>query len=106
MFDPSPFANPTPLAHADTSRDALPRGGTSQPWMKHESITSHPRQKNNQYNGLKRENRLQRRRRPFHLQASAHIASMYPETPTRQESSQDETFIKQFTENSERLACN
>ncbi|GFU72088.1 uncharacterized protein TNCV_4699281 [Trichonephila clavipes] len=30
MFDPSSFAIPTPLAHADTSRDALPRGGTSQ----------------------------------------------------------------------------
>ncbi|GFU88291.1 uncharacterized protein TNCV_846841 [Trichonephila clavipes] len=30
MFDPSCFANPTPLAHADTSRDVLPRGGTSQ----------------------------------------------------------------------------
>ncbi|GFY12778.1 DUF4817 domain-containing protein [Trichonephila clavipes] len=30
MFDPSPFASPTPLAHADTSRDVLPRGGTSQ----------------------------------------------------------------------------
>ncbi|GFS56526.1 integrase catalytic domain-containing protein [Trichonephila clavipes] len=29
MFDPSSFANPTPLAHADTSRDVLPRGGTS-----------------------------------------------------------------------------
>ncbi|GFW73499.1 uncharacterized protein TNCV_2801631 [Trichonephila clavipes] len=29
MFDPSSFANPTPLAHADTSRDALPKGGTS-----------------------------------------------------------------------------
>ncbi|GFX86067.1 uncharacterized protein TNCV_2403631 [Trichonephila clavipes] len=26
MFDPSSFANPTPLAHADTSRDLLPRG--------------------------------------------------------------------------------
>ncbi|GFV83768.1 hypothetical protein TNCV_2555551 [Trichonephila clavipes] len=26
----SSFANPTPLAHADTSRDVLPRGGTSQ----------------------------------------------------------------------------
>ncbi|GFX89175.1 retrovirus-related Pol polyprotein from transposon 17.6 [Trichonephila clavipes] len=25
MFDPSSFANPTPLAHADTSRDVLPR---------------------------------------------------------------------------------
>ncbi|GFW36753.1 uncharacterized protein TNCV_1220821 [Trichonephila clavipes] len=30
MFDPSSFANPTPLAHADTSRDVLPRGRTSQ----------------------------------------------------------------------------
>ncbi|GFW92813.1 hypothetical protein TNCV_1736061 [Trichonephila clavipes] len=30
MFDPSSFANPTPLAHADTSRDVLPRAGTSQ----------------------------------------------------------------------------
>ncbi|GFT81448.1 hypothetical protein TNCV_3673181 [Trichonephila clavipes] len=30
MFDPSSFANPTPLAYADTSRDVLPRGGTSQ----------------------------------------------------------------------------
>ncbi|GFU75991.1 uncharacterized protein TNCV_580981 [Trichonephila clavipes] len=30
MFDPSSFANPTTLAHADTSRDVLPRGGTSQ----------------------------------------------------------------------------
>ncbi|GFW02602.1 uncharacterized protein TNCV_2456161 [Trichonephila clavipes] len=30
MFDPSSFANPTPLAHADASRDILPRGGTSQ----------------------------------------------------------------------------
>ncbi|GFW64641.1 hypothetical protein TNCV_700471 [Trichonephila clavipes] len=26
MFDPSSFANTTPLAHADTSRDVLPRG--------------------------------------------------------------------------------
>ncbi|GFU14440.1 uncharacterized protein TNCV_329011 [Trichonephila clavipes] len=26
MFDPSSFADPTPLAHADTSRDVLPRG--------------------------------------------------------------------------------
>ncbi|GFU37960.1 hypothetical protein TNCV_5043391 [Trichonephila clavipes] len=24
------YVNPTPLAHADTSRDMLPRGGTSQ----------------------------------------------------------------------------
>ncbi|GFV89430.1 uncharacterized protein TNCV_4152461 [Trichonephila clavipes] len=30
MFDPSSFANPTPLAHADTSRDVLSRRGTSQ----------------------------------------------------------------------------
>ncbi|GFY29517.1 hypothetical protein TNCV_2626871 [Trichonephila clavipes] len=30
MFDASSFADPTPLAHADTSRDVLPRGGTSQ----------------------------------------------------------------------------
>ncbi|GFX46652.1 hypothetical protein TNCV_4038031 [Trichonephila clavipes] len=30
MFDPSSFANPTPLTHADASRDVLPRGGTSQ----------------------------------------------------------------------------
>ncbi|GFY21900.1 uncharacterized protein TNCV_3295441 [Trichonephila clavipes] len=28
MFDSSSFVNPTPLAHADTSRDVLPRGGT------------------------------------------------------------------------------
>ncbi|GFS49586.1 uncharacterized protein TNCV_821301 [Trichonephila clavipes] len=30
MFDPRCFANPTHLAHADTSRDLLLRGGTSQ----------------------------------------------------------------------------
>ncbi|GFY24010.1 retrovirus-related Pol polyprotein from transposon 297 [Trichonephila clavipes] len=30
MFDPSSFANRTLLAHADTSRNVLPRGGTSQ----------------------------------------------------------------------------
>ncbi|GFT44793.1 hypothetical protein TNCV_2845591 [Trichonephila clavipes] len=29
MFDPSPFANPTPLAQNDTSRDVIPRVGTS-----------------------------------------------------------------------------
>ncbi|GFW10889.1 hypothetical protein TNCV_4458641 [Trichonephila clavipes] len=29
MYDPSSFANPTPLAHADTSRDVLPRVGSS-----------------------------------------------------------------------------
>ncbi|GFX71291.1 hypothetical protein TNCV_3410611 [Trichonephila clavipes] len=29
MFNPSSFVNPTPLAHADTSRDVLPMGGTS-----------------------------------------------------------------------------
>ncbi|GFT69080.1 hypothetical protein TNCV_3904751 [Trichonephila clavipes] len=26
MLDPCSFANPTPLAHADTSRDVLPKG--------------------------------------------------------------------------------
>ncbi|GFW22489.1 hypothetical protein TNCV_2170231 [Trichonephila clavipes] len=30
MFDSSSFVNPTPLAHADTPRDVLPMGGTSQ----------------------------------------------------------------------------
>ncbi|GFX51063.1 uncharacterized protein TNCV_2734141 [Trichonephila clavipes] len=30
MFDSRSFVNPTPLAHADTSRDVLPRGGISQ----------------------------------------------------------------------------
>ncbi|GFV75771.1 uncharacterized protein TNCV_1756991 [Trichonephila clavipes] len=30
MFDSSSYDNPTPLAHADTSRDVFPRGGTSQ----------------------------------------------------------------------------
>ncbi|GFX45078.1 hypothetical protein TNCV_3431261 [Trichonephila clavipes] len=30
MFDPNSFANRTPLAHADTSRDVLRRGGASQ----------------------------------------------------------------------------
>ncbi|GFU63825.1 uncharacterized protein TNCV_3496371 [Trichonephila clavipes] len=30
MFDSSSFVNPTPLAHADTSRDVLPRRETSQ----------------------------------------------------------------------------
>ncbi|GFU62172.1 hypothetical protein TNCV_2474051 [Trichonephila clavipes] len=30
MFDPSSFADPTPLAHADASRDVFPRGDTSQ----------------------------------------------------------------------------
>ncbi|GFW21938.1 hypothetical protein TNCV_4822211 [Trichonephila clavipes] len=33
MFDPSSLANPTPLAHADASRDVLPRRGTSQPYV-------------------------------------------------------------------------
>ncbi|GFW88989.1 uncharacterized protein TNCV_2684231 [Trichonephila clavipes] len=28
MFDPNSFANPTPLAHADASRDVFPRGAT------------------------------------------------------------------------------
>ncbi|GFW19553.1 uncharacterized protein TNCV_1604451 [Trichonephila clavipes] len=30
MFDPSYFADPTPLAHADASRDVLPREGTGE----------------------------------------------------------------------------
>ncbi|GFV79321.1 uncharacterized protein TNCV_71881 [Trichonephila clavipes] len=30
MFDSSSYNNPTPLAHADASRDVFPRGGTSQ----------------------------------------------------------------------------
>ncbi|GFX28756.1 uncharacterized protein TNCV_4249951 [Trichonephila clavipes] len=30
MFDSGSYNNPTPLAHADTSRDVLPRGDTSQ----------------------------------------------------------------------------
>ncbi|GFT82826.1 hypothetical protein TNCV_4433911 [Trichonephila clavipes] len=30
IFDPSPFVNRTPPAHAYTSRDVLPMGGTSQ----------------------------------------------------------------------------
>ncbi|GFU81677.1 uncharacterized protein TNCV_3645771 [Trichonephila clavipes] len=30
MFDSSSYVNPTPLAHADASRDVLPRGVTSQ----------------------------------------------------------------------------
>ncbi|GFW50962.1 hypothetical protein TNCV_3592441 [Trichonephila clavipes] len=30
MFDPSSFAGPAHVAHADTSSDVLPRGGTSQ----------------------------------------------------------------------------
>ncbi|GFV11204.1 hypothetical protein TNCV_2719471 [Trichonephila clavipes] len=34
MFDPSSFANPTLLAHANTSKDVLPRGGTSQAYVK------------------------------------------------------------------------
>ncbi|GFS94256.1 uncharacterized protein TNCV_2013401 [Trichonephila clavipes] len=29
MFDSSSYVNPTPLAHADTSRDVLPRGDLS-----------------------------------------------------------------------------
>ncbi|GFS72632.1 hypothetical protein TNCV_1420381 [Trichonephila clavipes] len=29
MFESSSYVNSTPLAHADTSRDVLPRGGTS-----------------------------------------------------------------------------
>ncbi|GFX51258.1 uncharacterized protein TNCV_2736091 [Trichonephila clavipes] len=32
MFDSSSYVNPTPLAHADTSRDVLPRGGRALDW--------------------------------------------------------------------------
>ncbi|GFT37622.1 uncharacterized protein TNCV_67021 [Trichonephila clavipes] len=39
MFDSSSFVNPMPLAHADTSRDVLPRGGTSQPQLR--SFSTH-----------------------------------------------------------------
>ncbi|GFX48335.1 DNA-directed RNA polymerase subunit alpha [Trichonephila clavipes] len=35
MNDSSSYVNPTPLAHADTSRDVLPRGGTSQYVLMH-----------------------------------------------------------------------
>ncbi|GFY07415.1 hypothetical protein TNCV_5086001 [Trichonephila clavipes] len=38
MFDSSPYVNPTPLAHADTSRDVLPRGVTE----KGQCIEFHP----------------------------------------------------------------
>ncbi|GFW83873.1 hypothetical protein TNCV_1492141 [Trichonephila clavipes] len=31
MFDPSSFADPTPVAHADASRDVLPRGVIKMP---------------------------------------------------------------------------
>ncbi|GFW13516.1 hypothetical protein TNCV_1209821 [Trichonephila clavipes] len=31
MFDPSSFADPTPLAHADASRDVFPRGANLPP---------------------------------------------------------------------------
>ncbi|GFT82562.1 hypothetical protein TNCV_1633641 [Trichonephila clavipes] len=48
MFDPSSFANPTPLAHADASRDVLPRGGTSQP------------------NDVKSSNTMRRHSTPYH----------------------------------------
>ncbi|GFS99068.1 uncharacterized protein TNCV_822041 [Trichonephila clavipes] len=40
MLDP--FADPTPLAHADTSRDVLPRGGTSQ-WRPTRFVLYDPR---------------------------------------------------------------
>ncbi|GFU18783.1 hypothetical protein TNCV_1085291 [Trichonephila clavipes] len=41
MFDPSSFANPTPLAHADTSRDVLPKGGTSQVRILNAAVAGH-----------------------------------------------------------------
>ncbi|GFY25482.1 uncharacterized protein TNCV_2486021 [Trichonephila clavipes] len=42
MHDPSSFANPTPLAHADASRDVLPRGGTSQDATHHIRLLINP----------------------------------------------------------------
>ncbi|GFX41851.1 hypothetical protein TNCV_389641 [Trichonephila clavipes] len=44
MIPSSYFVNPTPLAHADTSRDVLPRGGASQhPPTKYDAVASHRR---------------------------------------------------------------
>ncbi|GFX20016.1 hypothetical protein TNCV_1435761 [Trichonephila clavipes] len=42
MFDPSSFADLTPLAHADTSRDVLPRGGSSQSKKVNMTAEPHP----------------------------------------------------------------
>ncbi|GFX94773.1 hypothetical protein TNCV_1636351 [Trichonephila clavipes] len=38
MFDPSSFGNPTPLAHADASRDVLPRGEVCMNAVVNESV--------------------------------------------------------------------
>ncbi|GFU75571.1 uncharacterized protein TNCV_2862861 [Trichonephila clavipes] len=45
MFNTNSFANPTPLAHADTSRDVLPRGDTSQ-WRPTRFNLSDPEMRN------------------------------------------------------------
>ncbi|GFX31562.1 uncharacterized protein TNCV_688101 [Trichonephila clavipes] len=45
MFDPSSFSNPTPLAHADASKDVLPTGGTSQ-WQPTRFNLSDPEMRN------------------------------------------------------------
>ncbi|GFV85727.1 hypothetical protein TNCV_2003481 [Trichonephila clavipes] len=37
------FADPTPLTHADTSRDVLPRGGTSQLFFLSANLAEHKR---------------------------------------------------------------
>ncbi|GFW69373.1 hypothetical protein TNCV_487221 [Trichonephila clavipes] len=55
MFDPSSFLNPTPLAHADTSRDVLPRGGTSQRCIVFPTRHSYTAKKN----GRKKQDMLQ-----------------------------------------------
>ncbi|GFT50165.1 hypothetical protein TNCV_3622241 [Trichonephila clavipes] len=39
MFDPSSFADPTPLAHADTLRDVLPRGAYDSNRFKNQSFS-------------------------------------------------------------------
>ncbi|GFW18878.1 mariner Mos1 transposase [Trichonephila clavipes] len=39
MIDSSSYVNPTPLAHADTSRDVIPRGVTSQGVVFHHDNT-------------------------------------------------------------------
>ncbi|GFW69464.1 hypothetical protein TNCV_488131 [Trichonephila clavipes] len=58
MFDPSSFAIPTPLAHADTSKDVLPRGGrgyavTPSPASQNQLRTGVKVHKNQQRTGVK-----------------------------------------------------
>ncbi|GFT98536.1 laminin subunit alpha, partial [Trichonephila clavipes] len=42
MFDCSSYDNLTPLAHADTSRDVLPRGGIRAKYIVNRSLTRNP----------------------------------------------------------------